>query len=409
MSDKPQGVRLGNIELLTPVMLAPMAGVTNPPFRQLCRESAQDGLHAAGVEYSRALPSSHGTGQARQAPGGLWVCEMVTTRALVERNRETMNMIQPDVGDPVRSIQLYGVQVHTTAEAVRILREEGYADHIDLNFGCPAPKVTRRGGGSALPWKLDLFEEITSAAVQAAGSDIPVTAKIRVGIDDEHTTWREAVAICEGVGIAGLTIHARTMAQHYSGRANWDVIGEVVESTVLPVFGNGDVFSAEDAQELMRYSSCAGVAVGRGCQGRPWLFYDFAAAFHGSDARARPSLAEVAQVIIRHAELSIEHFNGDEHRALRELRKHMSWYTRGFAVGGTLRSKLALVSTLDELRAALNELDLQQAFPQAGEGPRGRAGTPKQPHLPEGWLESRTLSESQREKIAGAELNISGG
>lgn len=409
MSEKPQGVQLGNIELLTPVMLAPMAGVTNPPFRQLCRESAQEGLRAAGVEFSTQMPSEHGRGGSLQAPGGLWVCEMVTTRALVERNSETMNMIQPDMGDPVRSIQLYGVQPRTTAEAVRILREEGYADHIDLNFGCPAPKVTRRGGGSALPWKLDLFEEITSAAVSAAGSDIPVTAKIRIGIDDAHTTWREAVKICEGVGIAGLTIHGRTMAQHYSGHANWDIIGEVVAATNLPVFGNGDVFSVDDAGALMSHTGCAGVAVGRGCQGRPWLFYDFAAAFHGIKARAMPSLAEVAQVIIRHAELSIEHFNGDEHRALRELRKHMSWYMRGFAVGGTLRSKLALVSTLEELKATLAELDLDQAFPEAGEGPRGRAGTPKQPHLPEGWLDSRTLSPAQRVKIAGAELDVSGG
>ncbi|MCF2705659.1 tRNA dihydrouridine synthase DusB [Arcanobacterium haemolyticum] len=402
-------VHLGALRLDTPVMLAPMAGVTNPPFRQLCREAGERGLTAAGVSWDNA---PRGT----VAPAGLWVCEMVTTRALVERNAETMNMIKPDPGDPVRSIQLYGVEPATTAAAVRILVAENRADHIDLNFGCPAPKVTRKGGGSALPWKLDLFREIVSAAVNASREaskdrdfEVPVTAKIRIGIDDEHETFRDAVRIAEDAGIVGLTMHARTMAQHYAGHAAWDAIGELVSLTDLPVLGNGDVFDVNDALTLMERTGCVGVAVGRGCQGRPWLFHDLAAALAGSASRERPTLREVAATIIRHAELSIEHFNGDEHRALRELRKHMAWYLRGFSVGGSHRNELALVSTLEELRDRLGVLDLDQEFPEAAEGPRGRAGTPKQPHLPEGWLDSRELSAEQRAKISQAEIGISGG
>ena len=400
-------VRLGALTLGTPVMLAPMAGVTNPPFRQLCREAGESGLRAAGYEWQDRA----GT----YAPAGLWVCEMVTTRALVERNTETMNMIKPDPGDPVRSIQLYGVEPKTTAEAVRILVAEDRADHIDLNFGCPAPKVTRKGGGSALPWKLDLFEDLTRAAVRAAEEaskdrdvTVPVTAKVRIGVDDNHTTLFDAARIAEDAGIVGLTLHARTTAQHYSGHAQWERIAELVAATELPVLGNGDVFEVEDARRVMEQTGCAGVAVGRGCQGRPWLFHDLAAFYHGSAERAKPRLVDVAGVIIRHAELSIEHFNGDEHRALRELRKHMAWYLRGFSVGGPARNALALVSTLDELTARLGELE-DQPYPEAAEGPRGRAGSPKQPHLPDGWLDSRELTEAQRAKIALAEVNVSGG
>lgn len=401
-------VQLGALTVDTPAMLAPMAGVTNPPFRRLCREAAEAGLAAAGcADLSRS---------GLHAPAGLWVCEMITTRALVERNAETMNMIKPDPADPVRSIQLYGVEPRTTAQAVRILVSEDRADHIDLNFGCPAPKVTRKGGGSALPWKVDLFEELVTAAVDAARAasanrefEVPVTAKIRIGIDASHESFHDAARIAEDAGIAGLTLHARTTAQHYAGHARWDAIGELVAQTDLPVFGNGDVFSAEDALGLMEQTGCAGVAVGRGCQGRPWIFYDLAAAFHGSDKRAQPTLGDVAGVIFRHAELSIEHFGGDEYRALRELRKHMAWYLRGFAVGGDLRNSLALVSSLDELRQRLDQLDVDQPFPEAAQGPRGRAGSPKLPHLPDGWLDSRTLTSSERARISRAEVNVSGG
>jgi putative tRNA-dihydrouridine synthase len=341
---------------------------------------------------------------------------MTTARALVEGKAETVNMVKPDPGDPVRSIQLYGVEPATTAAAVDMLVREGLADHVDLNFGCPAPKVTRRGGGSALPWKLDLFAEIVAAAVTAARRasasrdfEIPVTAKIRIGIDEEHPTFMDAARIAGEEGIAGLTLHARTTAQHYAGRARWEAIGELVQATGLPVFGNGDVFEAEDARRMMSATGCAGVAIGRGCQGRPWLFRDLAAAMHGSPVRARPGLAEVAAAILRHAELSVEHFNGDERRALREMRKHTAWYLRGFSVGGRARAELSLVSTLEELRSRLDALDLAQPHPDAATGPRGRAGRPKRPRLPEGWLDSRSLTPAQRERVAQAEIAVSGG
>ncbi len=417
-------VRLGSLALETPVILAPMAGVTNPPFRQLCREAAERGVAAAFATAGRSAdigePASADADPCppvcTRAPAGLWVCEMITSRALVERNAETLNMIRPDPGDPVRSVQLYGVDPAVVARAVRILAEEDLADHVDLNFGCPVPKVTRKGGGSALPWKLDLFEAIVNQAVRAArsavaarGREMPVTVKIRIGIDDDHETFCDAARICEDAGVAGIILHARTTAQHYAGQANWDRIAELVELTELPVFGNGDVFGAQDAHRLVQHTGCAGVAIGRGCQGRPWLFTDLAAYFHGCELHTEPSLREVADTIIRHGELSIAHFNGDEYRAMRELRKHISWYLRGFAVGGEARRKLALVSTLDEVKERLERLDLDQPYPQAADGPRGRAGGYKRPHLPDGWLESRTLSPAQRDSLHLAELNISGG
>ncbi|WP_200829198.1 tRNA dihydrouridine synthase DusB [Arcanobacterium ihumii] len=402
-------INIGEVAIGTPVMLSPMAGVTNPPFRQICREFGQLGAQSGNFE----APSGRTDGT--YAPAGLYICEMITTRALVERIPETLNMVKPDVGDPVRSVQLYGVQPATTAAAVKILIEEDLADHIDLNFGCPVPKVTRKGGGSALPWKHDLFEEVVTAAVEASEAtskhrshQVPVSAKFRIGIDDDHETYRDVAKIARNAGISALTLHARTTQQHYAGEADWEKIAILKECSDLPVFGNGDVFEASDAQRMMDYTGCDGVVIGRGCQGRPWIFFDIAAAQHGSTERYRPTLREVADVIVRHAQLSIEHFD-DEHRALREMRKHMSWYMRGFSVGGEVRHELGLVSTLEELKQRLSKLDLDQEFPQAAQGARGRAGNPKRPHLPESWLDSHTLNEMQRAKIHEAEIGVSGG
>lgn len=403
---------IGDITLASPIMLAPMAGVTNPPFRQLCREFGEAGARAAGLDPS---VQPEGTIPGTHAPAGLYVCEMITSRALIERVPETMTMIQPDPGDPVRSIQLYGVEPKNIARAVTILVEENWADHIDINFGCPVPKVTRKGGGSALPWKHDLFRDIVTGAVKAARAassgrdhEIPVTAKFRVGIDDDHHTFREVARMSEDAGIAALTLHARTTAQHYSGTADWSKIAELKQLTTLPVFGNGDVFEAADAKDVMAQTGCDGVVVGRGCQGRPWLFFDLMAEAHGSAERYEPTLREVAEVIMRHAELSVAHFQ-DEHRAMRELRKHVGWYLRGFAVGGASRHELGLIDSLDDLAAKLSHLDLDQPFPEAASGPRGRAGSPKRPHLPEFWLDSHELNDAQRAKIHEAELGVSGG
>ena len=394
----------GPISLGTPVVLAPMAGVTNAPFRQLCREAGMEGLPRGS--------------EGADAPAGLYVCEMITTRALVERTPETMRMLQPDPGDPVKSVQLYGVDPETIAAAVRILVTEGFADHVDLNFGCPVPKVTRKGGGAALPWKQDLFAAIVRGAVTAAeeasagrAEAVPVTVKMRMGIDDDHLTFLDAGLTAAQSGVAAVALHARTAAQHYSGTARWEEIARLRDELPpeVPVLGNGDIWSAEDALEMIEQTGADGVVIGRGCQGRPWLFTDVVAGFHGSAQRVRPGLGEVAATIRRHAELLVEHF-ADEGRALRELRKHTAWYLRGYPVGGEARRQLALVDSLADLDAKLAALDLAAPYPgEAAEGSRGRAGSEKQPHLPDGWLSSRTLSGTERSLVSAAEIDASGG
>lgn len=376
-------LRIGPLTIDTPVVLAPMAGVTNAAFRRLCRESG----------------------------AGLYVAEMVTSRALVERGEESMRIISHASDEKPRSVQVYGVDPATVGAAVHLIASEDRADHIDLNFGCPVPKVTRRGGGAVLPWKSDLFRAILRAAVDAAAPyGVPVTVKMRKGIDDDHLTYLEAGLVAQDLGVAAVALHARTAAQHYSGTADWAAIARLKETvTDIPVLGNGDIWSAEDALAMVAQTGCDGVVVGRGCQGRPWLFADLAAAFAGSDERIRPGAAHVAQVVRRHAELMVEHF-GDEGKALRELRKHMAWYWKGYVVGGEQRAALGLVSSLAELDDRLAALDLDQPYPgAAAEGQRGRAGSPKRPVLPEGWLDSRDLSEDFRRALHEAELSISGG
>src|SRR5690606_13643747 len=342
---------------------------------------------------------------------GLYVSELITSRALVERTPESMRLIKHHESETPRSIQLYGVDPATMREAVTMLVAEDRADHIDLNFGCPVPKVTRTGGGSALPWKRELFRRIVQGAVAAAAPyAVPVTIKMRMGIDDEHLTYLEAGLMAQDAGVAAVALHARTAADYYSGEARWEAIARLKETvTDIPVLGNGDIWSAEDALAMVEQTGCDGVVVGRGCQGRPWLFADLAAAFAGSSERIRPGLREVAEGIARHARLMVTHFGGED-RALREMRKHMAWYLKGYAVGGELRRSFGLVSTLAELEDLIAQLDLDQPYPgEPAEGPRGRAGSPKQPHLPYGWLDSRELDEDFRATLREAELDTSGG
>jgi nifR3 family TIM-barrel protein len=277
----------------------------------------------------------------------------------------------------------------SVGEAVRILVGEDRVDHVDLNFGCPVPKVTRRGGGSALPWKRELFRRVVSAAVRAAGA-VPVTVKMRMGIDEEHLTYLEAGRIAAGEGVVAVALHARTAAQHYSGTADWGAVGKLVSALDVPVLGNGDIWEAADALELMRQTGCAGVVVGRGCQGRPWLFRDLADAFAGRAPRPHPTLREVAVVMRRHAALLAE-WVGDEAQGCREFRKHAGWYVKGFVVGGEVRRRLGMVSTLAEVDGLVGELDLDQEFPPDAVGqPRGRtSAAPRRVILPYGWLDSR--------------------
>lgn len=381
-------LQLGGITVGTPVVLAPMAGITNTAFRRLCREYG----------------------------GGLFVAEMVTSRALVARTPQSLRIIQHDADESTRSVQLYGVNPRTVGRAVRMLVEEDRADHIDLNFGCPVAKVTRRGGGSALPWKTELFTSIVRTAVREAsrggrqGQGLPLTIKMRKGIDEDHLTYLEAGRIARDLGVAAVALHGRTAQQFYSGQADWDAIARLREALPdVPVLGNGDIWSAEDAIRMVRHTGVDGVVIGRGCQGRPWLFGDLMAAFKGSTHRFQPGLRQVAETVYRHAQLLVETF-GEEDKALRDIRKHMSWYFKGYVVGRELRAKLAMVPTLETLRELLGSLDLEAGYPgPEAEGPRGRAGNPKRTALPEDWLRSRELNEEQRKLIAAAELDVSGG
>jgi len=375
-------LRIGPLELSVPVVLAPMAGITNTAFRRLCREYG----------------------------AGLYVSEMITSRALVERTPTSLRLIKHHESEVPRSIQLYGVDPTIISEAIKFLVDEDLADHIDLNFGCPVPKVTKKGGGAALPWKRSLFRQIVEEAVKAAGN-LPVTVKMRKGIDDNHLTYQEAGKAAEGAGVASIALHARTADQYYSGHADWDAIGELksVISSV-PVLGNGDIWSAEDALAMMHHSDCDGVVVGRGCLGRPWLFGDLQAAFRGEELKLKPGLGAVAEAFQRHAQLLVEFFDGDEGHACRDIRKHVAWYFKGYPVGGDLRAQLATVESLAQLGDFLGELDYSEPYPGDGvEGPRGRQGSPKRTSLPEGWLDSQELSPQQQQNLRGAEVESSGG
>lgn len=373
-----------------------MAGVTDLPFRRLCREFGEAALDPRELAAAR---------RGIDAPAGLYVMEMVTARALVEGGRETWRMIEPDPQERVRSVQLYGVDAAVMGRAARMLVEGGFADHIDMNFGCPVPKVTRRGGGAALPWKLDLYRAILDEVVGAADryapggpGSVPVTVKMRIGIDDDHVTALDAARIAENAGVAAVGLHARTQEQYYSGDARWEWIARLKETVNIPVFGNGDVFSGADAASMMKQTGCDAVVIGRGCQGRPWLFNELVAALRGLPIPADPDLGTVCDVIERHAELMVETM-GDELRAMREMRKHIGWYLRGFAVGGATRHALGLVASSSELHERLCELDRAQPYPSAAAGPRGRAGSPKRPHVPQDWLQSRQVTEAQRREL----------
>jgi nifR3 family TIM-barrel protein len=352
-------LRIGSLEVSPPVVLAPMAGITNAPFRRLCRSFES---------------------------GGLFVSEMITARGLAERNEKTLRMARFADDEPVRSIQLYGTEPRAVREAVRFLVDGERADHIDLNFGCPVAKVTRKGGGAALPVRRALLRDIVRSAVGAAG-DVPVTIKVRVGVDDRLHTFLDAGRIAEDEGAAAVALHARTAAQHYSGRADWSSIAALKRAVVgIPVLGNGDIWEAGDALRMVDESGCDGVVVGRGCLGRPWLFRDLALAFAGQRPPTPPLLGEVRRVLRHHARLLADWLG--EPVAVRDVRKHVGWYLQGYPVGGAVRRRLTTAATIAELEAQLDGLDPGlAALPGAASQPRGKTSGPISVTLPEGWLE----------------------
>lgn len=383
-------LQYGKFAIDTPVVLAPMAGITNTAFRRLCREFG----------------------------GGLYVSEMVTSRALVEQTEGSLRIIGHHESESIRSVQLYGVDPVTISRAIKLLVDENKADHIDLNFGCPVPKVTRKGGGAALPWKQDLYSAIVNSAVKAAG-DIPLTVKMRKGIDADHLTYLDAGKVARDAGVTAIALHGRTASDYYSGTADWNAIADLREALPdVQVLGNGDIWSAADAIRMMRQTGVDGVVVGRGCLGRPWLFGDLQKAFdeYRRDPNSnsaidliQPNLGEVAAAFKRHAELLTEYFENEAH-ACRDIRKHVAWYFKGYPVGGEFRAQLSQVESLSHMDEILSQLDGALPYPGEGaEGPRGRLGGVKSCSLPDRWLDSRELLGDDRTMLLEAELNVSGG
>jgi nifR3 family TIM-barrel protein len=350
-------LHIGPLEVWPPVVLAPMAGVTNYPFRAICRRFG----------------------------AGLYVSEMITARALVEGNSKTLKLADFGPEESPRSLQLYGVEPVSLAESTRRLVGEGHVDHIDMNFGCPVRKVTSKGGGAAIPIKPNLLRKLVSAVVQASG-DIPVTIKFRMGVNDDHLSYLTSGRIGQEEGCVAVGLHARTAAQLYDGHAQWAAIGELVSHVSIPVLGNGDIWEAWDALRMMRGTGCAGVIVGRGCLGRPWLFRDLADVFDGRDPSDPPNWGEVSDVMIDHAQRLADWFG--EKTGMFRMRKQATWYSKGFPGGSRLRSRLTRITSVDELAAVIAELDPETPFPPvAMRVRRGKSAGTQKVSLPEGYLD----------------------
>jgi len=377
------------------IELAPMAGVTNRAFRRVCREASTEIRNAAGQT---------------DLDNTVYVAEMTTSQALLMRHPDTLDLVTFDGDERTRSAQLYGVDPEIVGAAVRMLVDEDMADHVDLNFGCPVPKVTRKGGGSALPWKRDLFTSIVNSAVANAQGKVPVTVKMRIGIDDDHITYLDAGRIAAQAGVTWVALHGRTAAQYYGGKADWSAIARLVEHIPgTPVLGNGDIWSAQDAQRMLDQTGARGVVIGRGCLGRPWLFGQIRASFAGEEVPGEPKSGVILDLMRRHAQLLVQ-MHGDDFRGCQEMRKHMAWYLKGVVAGSETRGALSLISSLAELDSLLSTIDPDQVLDEElARSPRGRTTPDRRVNLPDGWLNSQTMSNSEQETVREAELAVSGG
>jgi len=314
--------------------------------------------------------------------------------ALVYGNTRTRSMVTFAPDEQFRSLQLYGSDPGIVERAVDVLGEEDLVDHIDLNFGCPAAKVTRKGGGAAVPLKKNLLAEIVRAAVRAgARYGIPVTCKFRMGINDDLLTYLDTGKICRDAGAVMIALHARTAQQHYAPSARWEAIAALKEHVDgIPVLGNGDIWCADDALRMVRETGCDGVVIGRGCLGKPWLFRDLVDAFNGRAVRPAPKLGDVLDVMVTHAESLMRHHreNGrnDDTKGIREFRKHCGWYLTGYPVGPEVRRKFSEVSTLDDVRTLAGSLDRSLELVAGGERlARGHTNGPINVVLPHGYLD----------------------
>jgi nifR3 family TIM-barrel protein len=349
---------IGPLRLWPPVVLAPMAGVTNYPFRKLCRSFG----------------------------AALFVSEMISARALAEQNAKTLKLADFGPDESPRSLQLYGVDPQYVGEAVKRLVGEGKVDHIDMNFGCPVPKVTSRGGGAAIPARPRLLARIVHAAVSNAG-EVPVTLKFRMGLTDDLRTDLDAGLVAEAEGCRAVGLHARTAAQLYDGEARWGAIAELKQRLKIPVLGNGDIWEAGDALRMMRQTGCDGVIVGRGCLGRPWLFRELSDVFEGKPPRTPPNMGEVVHVMQQHARGSAQWFG--EEPALIAFRRHAAWYMKGFHGSGRLRQRLMSIKSLVDLASVVNEVDGTEPFPTVAlRVPRGKKSGTQVVRLPEGFLDN---------------------
>lgn len=365
-------LRLGPFSVWPPVVLAPMAGVTNYPFRTLCREFG----------------------------AGIYVAEMITVRGYLEGNALTRKLASGGPDEAPRSVQLYGSRPEEVETTARLLVEDG-VQHLDLNFGCPVPKVTRNGGGAAIPVKPRLMARIVRAAVRGAG-DVPVTIKVRKGINDDLLTYLDAGRVAAEEGAAAIGLHARTAAQLYSGAADWEAIAALKAAVRIPVLGNGDIWECWDALRMMRTTGCDGVIIGRGCLGRPWLFRELAQAFRGEEPPPPPRLGEIVGIVRRHARMLSDFFSPLQ--GIRQMRKWCVWYTTGFPGANAVRRALSQLDSLDELDQLLERLNPDEAFPRSVlRIPRGKDGRQQNVALPQGYLTHRDDDTPPTDDYTGAD------